>query len=108
MKMGEYIEKAKHSDLWRSIAFVGGDFNYIPAGEKAALVVDGSTFPTVDDVSSHIKPLAPVLRQCVELFQLDVTRMGTASNAKGNHYFIAYRINCIYASWLPLQCYRLN
>ena len=111
-KIGAYVERAKRNSLGRSIAFIGGDFNYIPAGEKAARVgVDGSSFPTVDDASSHIskgRPWASVLRQCVELFQPDDTRIGAASNGQGDHYFIASRIDRLYASWLPLQHSLLN
>ena len=111
-KVSEYIRRARANVTGTSVAFLGGDFNYVMPGEKAPRVgIDGAAFPTVTNAGTHIsraKIWAPALRNCVELFQGEPTRMGVADNAKGDHYFVASRLARIFASWLPLQHSLLN
>ena len=98
--------------LGRSLVFLNGDFNFMVQGEKASrLGISGAALPTVGDSGNYIarsRIWAPTLSHCVECFQDEPTRIGKASNAAGDFYFIATRIDRIYTSLLPLQHTLLN
>ena len=105
-RVSHYQRKAQLCRTGRSISFLTGDFNYVLQGEKASRVgIDGASFPTVAHSGFHTargKVWAPALRDTVELFQPEPTRLGTADNADGDHYFVASRIDRISTSLLPL------
>ena len=87
LKVAGTMSRARLNKTGRSVAFIGGDFNFVVKGEKPSRVgIDGTSFPAVIDSGVHAeraKIWAPALDESVELFQAEPTRLGKASNREG-------------------------
>jgi hypothetical protein len=104
-RIAAIITDAKRSGNARSLAMLGGDFNFPAQGEAATRIcLSGAAEPLIRNRWNNVsrqRKWKGILDQCVELHQEEHSRLGRAKNSDNDSYWIASRLDRIYCSWPP-------